>query len=105
MPTKPLVRGTIVRYALNRAQNANVAARKALTQMIDIANDRQDRKLLGLISIAALALGENLEALNDIERITRNAPDVVNEPENGNNHKKLEPGEAAGGARRDFAAG
>ena len=59
--------GYIWRQELARAQQSNKLAREALRRIID---ERPGPQLLALLlSKAALALGENLEALQELERI------------------------------------
>lgn len=69
MVTKRRVGGYIFRQELNRARRANARAREALRQIVD---DRPGPQVLALLlSRAALALGENLDALQEMERIVQ----------------------------------
>jgi len=69
MVTKRKVGGYIFWQELNRARRANAAAREALRQIV---NDRPGPQVLALLlGRAAIALGENLDALQEMERIVR----------------------------------
>ena len=65
--TKRKAGGYVFRQELTRAMNANKAARAALRRMVDEQPGPQTMALL--IARAANALGDNLEALREIERI------------------------------------
>jgi len=75
MATKRKVGGYIFRQELNRARRANAAAREALRQIVD---DRPGSQVLALLlTRAAIALGENLDALQEVERIAREGEKAV----------------------------
>lgn len=65
--TKRKAGGYAWRQELQRAANANKAARQALRRMLEDDPSRQALALL--IARAANALAENLEALRELERI------------------------------------
>lgn len=62
--------GYVFRQEVVRAMNANRAAREALRRLIDEKPGPQTMAML--IAKAAQALGENLDALHEIEAIGRN---------------------------------
>jgi len=71
MTTKRLVGGYTFRAELARARIANKAVRKILQRIID---EKPSPLLMSqFISIAAVALGENLEAITEMERIIAEA--------------------------------
>jgi hypothetical protein len=70
---KPIIGGYIFRQEINRAQRANRAARVAIQQILDNAGN--SRALSIALTKATLALAENLEAIQELERIvTRETP-------------------------------
>lgn len=70
MPKKK-IGGYAWRQEIIRAVNANKAARKALGQIIEEKPGPQT--LAMLIAKASAALGENLDAIREIEQIALNA--------------------------------
>jgi len=81
MTTKKLVGGYTFRAELARARIANKAVRKILQRIID---EKPSPLLMSqFISIAAVALGENLEAITEMERI-------IAEAQHGSNNKSEE---------------
>jgi hypothetical protein len=69
---KKKLSGYAVRQELTRARNANHAARVALDRILETPTLGQSTIYM-LLSKAALALGTILEAVDEIERIARDA--------------------------------
>jgi len=79
--TKKLVGGYRFRAELARAKMANKAVRKTLQKIID---EKPGPLLMAqYISIAAVALSENLEAIVDMEKI-------ISEAQNGETREEQE---------------
>lgn len=68
MPSKPLVGGYLFKAELARAKNANNAIRKQLQEIIDELG-QGERRISYHISLAAMALGNQLDALVSMEQI------------------------------------
>lgn len=64
---KPALDGYVMRNEVTRAINANQAAREALRRMVDGNPSRENLALLAVR--VATALGDNLDALQKIDRI------------------------------------
>lgn len=79
--TAKKVGGYAFRQQIVDARNANRAARAALRRIIDETPGPQT--LAMLIAKAANSLGENLEAINEIERIAREACQPEAAPHSG----------------------
>lgn len=83
MTSKKLVGGYAFRADLARARNANKAVRGTLQKILD---EKPGPLLLShYISIAAIALSENLEAITDMERIISEAQNGETKEEQENN--------------------
>lgn len=65
--TNPVVGRTAFRQSIQKAVQANMAARESLRRIID--DQPGPQTLAILIARAGLALGSNLDALREIERI------------------------------------
>lgn len=76
--------GYVFRQEVVRAVNANRAARDALRRLLDEKPGPQAMAML--IARAAQALGENLDALRELEQIGRNwkEPDLLKKEVDGN---------------------
>jgi 2-oxo-4-hydroxy-4-carboxy--5-ureidoimidazoline (OHCU) decarboxylase len=70
--TKNKVGGYIYQRQLNTAYDSNRKIREALEQINEIC----DPRVRALVTKAALAVGENQEAIREIERIAANDPNA-----------------------------